>query len=162
MKMWLMIGTPGSGKTTFAKKYLMDGESVRYISRDEIRFSMLRANDNYFSKEKKVYDEFIAEIKEVIDDEDSFITDLIVDATHLNWTSRRKLFAALGMLDGGYEWVNVIPVIVNTPVEECVRRNNKRVGLERVPEDKLRQMDRSRTDPRNDPFNYMGFFEVTV
>lgn len=160
MIMWLMVGTPGSGKSTFAKNILFDSNTMRYISRDEIRFSILRKGDNYFAKEKKVYDEFIRKIKAALDDEDNYLTSIIVDATHLNWTSRRKLLSALGMLNGQYSWVKVIPVIMNTSVNECINRNAKRFDRERVPDDKLIEMEHSKTHPKDDPFKYTAILEV--
>ena len=46
----LMCGAPGSGKTTIAKKLMCNNDL--YISRDEIRYSMISDEDEYFSKEK--------------------------------------------------------------------------------------------------------------
>ena len=45
----LMCGAPGSGKTTIAKKLMCNNDL--YISRDEIRYSMISDEDEYFSKE---------------------------------------------------------------------------------------------------------------
>lgn len=39
-KLYIMCGCPGSGKTTYAKKYLINDNTV-YVSRDDIRFSLL-------------------------------------------------------------------------------------------------------------------------
>lgn len=161
MKMYIMVGVPGSGKSYYAKNVIMkNSEAPLYISRDEIRFSMLRKGDNYFSKEKKVYAEFINRIKNAFDDEDNYISDVIVDATHLNWTSRRKLLAALGMLSGEYSWVDVIPVVMNTNINECMRRNAKRFDRERVPDEEVLKMEKSKTHPNNDPFKYADIIEV--
>lgn len=161
MRLYIMVGPPASGKSTYAKNVLMPQcEAPLYISRDEIRFSMLRKNDNYFSKEKKVYDEFVRRIKEAFDNEDEYISDVIADATHINWTSRRKLLAALGMLSGEYSWVDVVPIVINTPVKECMERNAKRYERERVPDDGMRQMNRSRTHPKDDPFKYKEIIEI--
>ena len=87
-KLLLMCGIPGSGKSTLAKKIVESGKyaSTTYVSRDDIRFSLLRGTKeykaafsnretnnqdevdyitvNYFSKEKEVYEQFINKIKE--------------------------------------------------------------------------------------------------
>ena len=60
-KVWLMCGIPGSGKSTWAKKRLMENGGI-WISRDEVRFSMVKEDEDYFSKECEVFDKFIANI----------------------------------------------------------------------------------------------------
>ena len=47
-----MVGCPGSGKSTWAKKHLPD---TYYVSRDEVRFSLLQDGEDYFSHEKEVF-----------------------------------------------------------------------------------------------------------
>ena len=54
----LMVGIPGSGKTTFAKKFCKYFHYT-YISRDDIRFSKIEDKDDYFDKESLVFTEFI-------------------------------------------------------------------------------------------------------
>lgn len=60
----LMCGAPGSGKTTIAKKILCNKDI--YISRDEIRYSIITDQDEYFSKEKEVFNEYIRQIDEAL------------------------------------------------------------------------------------------------
>ena len=83
-KLYLMMGIPGSGKSTYLKTRFI--ERLRVISRDEIRFSMVKEDEEYFSKEKEVYAEFISQIKEAL----KFEAEVFADATHLNETSRAK------------------------------------------------------------------------
>ena len=44
-KMYMVIGAPGCGKSTYIQNHLKENEIV--ISRDKIRFSMLNDNDEY-------------------------------------------------------------------------------------------------------------------
>ena len=60
--LYLMCGIPGSGKSTYAKTN-KDLKYCKYISRDDIRYSLLKDEDDYFSKEKQVFRTFIAQIK---------------------------------------------------------------------------------------------------
>ena len=76
--LFIMMGAPGAGKSTFIKN--LKGESGIPISRDNIRFSMVKEDEPYFSKEKEVYKEFIRLINEHL----SRNRDVIADATHLN------------------------------------------------------------------------------
>ena len=47
--LWIMVGIPGSGKSYFAKNILMTDDSWQYISRDEVRFSIIKDDEEYFS-----------------------------------------------------------------------------------------------------------------
>ena len=89
--LWLMCGIPGSGKSTWIREHEKYFEpSYKVISRDEIRFSMLGENDDYFSKEKEVWDEYVKQAKDSLSKND----DTILDATHLNEASRTKILRA--------------------------------------------------------------------
>ena len=46
-----MVGIPGSGKSTWAKARCKNNPHAAYISRDEIRFSLLKDEEEYFAKE---------------------------------------------------------------------------------------------------------------
>ena len=60
-KLYLMMGCPGSGKSTYLKTRFSQ-RPLAVISRDEIRFSMVKENEEYFSRENEVYAEFIRQI----------------------------------------------------------------------------------------------------
>ena len=87
-KLYIMCGIPGSGKSTYAKTYLTN---TLYVSRDEIRFKLVKEDEDYFSKENEVFDTFIAKINEGLRQS----LDVVADATHLNSKSRLKLLACL-------------------------------------------------------------------
>ena len=62
MTLYILIGVPGVGKSYFAKKKLMEGPGWKYISRDEIRYSLLKEGEDYFSHENEVFEKFIIAI----------------------------------------------------------------------------------------------------
>ena len=128
--------------------------SVVYVSRDEVRSSMLGEDDDYFAKENAVFKEFIRRINEAIDNPN--IEAVIADATHLNWASRNKTINHLHLS----KVEEVIPVIFNTPLNVCLDRNSKREGRARVPDAVVRQMYNRKTDPHNDPFHYADYVEI--
>ena len=133
-KLYVMIGCPGSGKTTYAKKALMNDNTV-YVSRDEVRFALLQEGEEYFSREKEVYREFIWKIYNAIQNEHK---DVIADATHLNEKSRAKLFSSLPL---DFSKIEVIGVYMNTPLEVSLERNRTRKGTKAfVPEAQVRRM----------------------
>lgn len=136
-KLFLMVGVPASGKSTYAKN-LTTKEDAIYVSRDEIRFSKIKEGDEYFSKEKEVFGEFINRVQSAINDG----KNVIADATHINRASRGKTLRHLNL-----EGVEVIAVYINTPFDKCLERNSKREGRTRVPEDSMKSMMRYLSTP---------------
>ena len=141
--LWILVGLPGSGKSYWAKRFLND--NTVYISRDEIRFSVLEDGEDYFNKEGYVYSAFLRKIQEALTNG----YNVIADATHLNWASRRKLIQHLVLVN-----VNVNCVVFKTSLEVCFQRNAGREGRAHVPEDVIYQMNRAKTHPLSDPYTY--------
>ena len=52
-KVWILSGVPGSGKSTWARKQVAEHGGV-YCSRDEVRFSLLKEDEDYFAHEDEV------------------------------------------------------------------------------------------------------------
>lgn len=142
--LFIMIGVPGSGKTTFAEAQ----PKKIHISRDTIRFSLLNEHDNYFAKEKEVYKTFVNKINFHINNGE----DVIADATHLNPKSRYKL---LNQLHINRHKTNIIAIYVNTPIEACLERNNLRKGTKTyVPPNEIYNMYARLEPPTyNEPFD---------
>lgn len=151
--LWVMCGVPGSGKSWVAKHVLMRGLGWRYISRDEVRFEIVKDDEEYFSHETKVYNEFIHRIKTALNEEGVF--NVIVDATHINWASRRKLLKALGLEGDG-----VICVVVQNEMDEIIENNESRSGRAVVPRSVVRRMSNQMTDPLTDPIKYQGIMYI--
>lgn len=147
-KVLLLCGVPGSGKSYWAKNdFMYYPNRTAYVSRDEVRYSMITDNDEYFSKENAVFAEFVRRINAAIDDPE--ITSIIVDATHLNWASRNKILRKLHLSN-----VDVIPVVFNLPLKVCLERNEQREGRAKVPTNVICRMYSQYTDPSTDPFEY--------
>ena len=141
-RLYVMCGPAGSGKSTWAKEHLV-GEYTTYISRDEVRMSMITDKDHYFSKEREVFKEFINRIQYAVN---KCGNDVVVDATHLDKFSRRKLTNALD--DALVEPWEIIYVVMDTSYEECCRRNDNRSGRANVPHDVIWEMYEKMTCPR--------------
>lgn len=132
--LYLLCGIPGSGKSYWAKNSMKYTPYGCYISRDEIRFSMLKDGEDYFSHEDEVYDEFVSRIQNAIDDD--IYNIIYADATHLNEKSRNKLLNKLKNLED----VAITPINFMTKLEKCIERNNMREGLARVPISSIKRM----------------------
>ena len=154
-KLYLMMGCAGSGKSTYLKTRFSQ-RPLAVISRDEIRFSMVKEDEEYFSHENEVYAEFIQQIKDALD----FNTEVFADATHLNWKSRQKLLKALAS-KVDMTWIDVIPVVVTANLETCLKRNSQRTGRAYTPESVIRRMSYQLTDPAKDNYKYKTIWYVT-
>jgi predicted kinase len=155
----MMVGLPGSGKSYYAEK-LADslnyckGELVRVVSRDEIRFSMLKDDENYFKHETEVFNKYVEVIQASLNS--AAINAVIADATHLNETSRNKLLNRLDLTN-----IEVVPIFIDTPYKECLQRNATRQGRAYVPQKAIRNMSYSLTAPTyNEKHKYSNIITI--
>lgn len=139
--LYIPCGLPGCGKTTWCNSFIRKYNNVRYVSRDEIRFSMIKDDEDYFSHENDVFKKFSGTIAQTLID--GF--DVIADATHISVGSRKKLIRAIdsyGFLD-----YNIIFIYFDTPYEICCGRNIQRKGRERVPSEVIENMQKNFQKP---------------
>lgn len=136
----LMMGVPGSGKTTYAKK--MMGDYDIYVSRDEIRFGLVKEDEPYFSKEDEVLQTFIRTINDALPIAQRYV---IADATHLNMGSRAKILKNLHNKPD-----NVYVIYVAVSLQTALERNAQREGRALVPESSIKNMYKSISLPRKE------------
>ena len=147
-KLYLMCGPAGSGKTTWVREHATPGVSA-HISRDRIRFSMVKENESYFSKEDDVYAEFCGEIHDAL--HCPWVEEVYADATHLTKKAREKLIKNIRV---PLETLDIIAVAVKPSVEQCLAQNAQRSGRELVPEKVIMNMFSSFEDPWDDDIEY--------
>ena len=129
--LYIMMGAPGSGKSTFIKNYI-DYKIERYVSRDEIRFSMVKEDEDYFSKENEVFKKFTSEINNAL----NLGINVYADATHLNTASRNKLINAIKEKPSSIE-----VIFINTSLNKCLEQNENRKGTRSyVPREVIKRM----------------------
>ena len=132
-----LCGCPGSGKSTFAKGFIKKNpeKTIAYISRDKIRYSLLKNEDEYFKYEDEVVEQFYKMIdNETRNKDNDFV---IIDATHLNPNSRKIPLKSI------YKECKIIVIYFTTRIDECIRRNELRTGREKVPKQVVQRMFRS-------------------
>ena len=131
--LYISCGVPGSGKTTFLNEFKNDNEVV--ISRDDIRFSLLKDGEDYFTHEREVYAKFVDAITKNIRNG----INVYADATHLNTGSRYKLLHALK--NRGCKPSEINAIYFNIPMNICLERNEKRQGTKAyVPRGQVKRM----------------------
>lgn len=130
-RLYLMMGVAGSGKSTYAKNILKYGDI--YVSRDEIRYSLLTDEDDYFAKENEVIRTFIESIDKSLVMEE-YCGDVYADATHLSPKSRAQVLNQLKNKD------KVSVIYLDIPLNIILERNAQREGRALVPENVVRKM----------------------
>lgn len=129
--LFLLCGPAGCGKTTWVKNRLVNESNAAHISRDEVRFSIIKDKEEYFSHEKEVFSEFISRIKSALKAYDV----VYVDATHLYVGGREKVLSKLSL-----EGVEVVAVNFETTAATCIEQNKNRSGRAYVPDEVIERM----------------------
>lgn len=136
----IMVGAPGSGKSTYIRNHmsLIAGiaGTTTYVSRDEIRFSLLKDNEPYFSKEKETWKIFLEKIKMALHSYDN----VFVDATHLSVASRTKLINGLKNKEVDFSNIFVYALVMDVCLAKCLEQNENRAGRAYVPQDAIKNM----------------------
>ena len=152
-KLYLMIGPAGAGKTTWIREHATPGTSA-HISRDRIRFRMVKEDEYCFSREKEVYMEFTRLIMKAISCE--WIDEVYVDATHLTKKSREKIVREIDNVCIPFD---LIAVVIKPELEQCLAQNAQRSGREFVPETVIKNMYETFQHPMNDDLHYEMIME---
>ncbi len=126
-KLILMIGVPGSGKTTLARKIADKG--FKYINADSIR-EELYGNAAEQGDKEEVFALFFKRLDELMKDG----TDVIIDNTNLNPKQRKPILDKAQQF--GYSDVQLW--LLDVPLDVCLQRNKMRERV--VPEDIVANM----------------------
>lgn len=143
-KFIMLVGLPGSGKSTYAKK--LEEEGYRIHSSDAIR-EELTGDENTQTKNAEVFEILGNRVR----------TDLkagkscVYDATNVVSKRRRGFLGTLEKIDCVKECILFL-----TPIEECKRRNQSRER--KVPEEAIEKMLKSFWVP----MYYEGWDNISV
>ena len=149
--LYLMVGAPASGKSSYANNFINTYDKpIKVVSRDAIRFSMVKDGSPYFSKEKVVFKEFVKEINDGLDN-----GDVIADATHINEVSRMKVIKRIDLSK-----CKVSCIVLLTDESTSINRNHLREGRARVPDSVISENYARFTHPKTDKFHYHNIIEV--
>lgn len=130
-KVYLLCGPAGVGKSTWAVQH-MEPETDVLISRDNIRFMMLRDDEPYFAVEDRVRKMFFECIENRTSD--NKYDAVFIDATHLVPKSRAQV---MHHVKGD---AYCIAVSFEAPAGVAIERNKQRIGRALVPESVIYNM----------------------
>lgn len=112
-KLYVMIGAPASGKSTYAKNNFK--ESI-ILSSDEIRKELLGSEENQSNNAlifKTLYDRARKYLKNN--------KNVVIDSTSINKFERTRVLSNFQGFD-----IEKIAVYIDTPIEICYERDEKR------------------------------------
>ena len=145
--LYIMCGPAGSGKSTWIRNNARAGVSA-HISRDKVRFSMLKEGEHYFSREDDVYTEFCKQISDALIC--PWVEEVYADATHLTEKARNLLLDTVKYNND----VRIVPVVIKPALETILEQNDQRTGREHVPASVIINMFNSFQYPNKDKRNY--------
>lgn len=123
----MMVGIPGSGKSTVANRY-SDTIGIKVYSSDEYRKKIL-GNEEDQSNNRAIFNALERDIEEAFRKDE----DVIFDATNITrknripWVNKAKKYGYITKA-----------VVMTTKLDECISRNNKRGRV--VPQDVIVNM----------------------
>lgn len=152
----VMVGLPGSGKSSYIKK-TKSKDGLYIISADDVRedFPEIEDNSKIFDL---VYEKLEILIKSIY--ENALPNACIyLDNTNLVCKKRKKIFEVAKKLEKSCRGlnINVTAIIMSTPFETCLERNKNRKGKV-VPEEVIYKYRAS----FNIPFYEEGFNEIKI
>lgn len=142
--LYVLVGLPGSGKSTWAK---MQEEAI-WLSSDAIR-AELYGSEEVQDNPSKVFNLMFKRTVEALNSG----KDVIYDATN---TSRKRRTALIRDIKNKTNGVTCCAVVFATPIETCIERNNARDR--KVPEEVIYKMYKS----FNVPFYSEGFSVILL
>lgn len=145
----VVMGPAAVGKSYFAKKIQESHDDCVIVSRDKIRFALLKDGEDYFAKENEVLRQFYHNINFALQNHKY----VIADATHISKRSRNQLFRNVNINN-----VRVVGVWIEVPVDIALKQNQARTGRGVVPDDVIRNMFKSKCSPQEgEPFDDVIF-----
>ena len=143
-KLIVLSAPPGSGKSTWAKKYIAKNPNTVIISSDEIRYELTGQYQD-FSKQKEVWELFEKRLVDYANREDE--ADVILDAL-VDLNTLRIKYAQLGK-----QYKRRILVVLYKPYDQLVKNNKDRRPDKWVPDDIMQMLYNKFEKPTKEVIN---------
>jgi predicted kinase len=122
-----MVGVPGSGKTTLAKKLVDKG--FHYLNADSIRHE-LYGNEAEQGDKEQVFTIFFQRLEIALEAG----LDVVIDNTNINMRQRKPIIERAQR----FSYTDVQLWLLDVPLDVCLKRNSARERI--VPEDIVANM----------------------
>jgi len=126
-KLVVMVGIPGSGKTTLAQKLVEKG--FHYLNADTIRLE-LYGNEAEQGDKEKVFSIFFERLEAALQQG----LDIVIDNTNINLRQRKPILERAQR----FSYTDVQLWLLDVPLDVCLRRNSARTRI--VPDDIVANM----------------------
>lgn len=136
----LLSAIPGSGKSTWAKRYIEEHPNAKVVSSDELRVEF-GGRANNFDHEKEVWDTFLERIHLYGQEDDATV---IADATMISNKFRKYYY------ENTPEFERHILVFFDIPYEVCAFQNKMREDARVVPDHALKRMSEDFEKPSDE------------
>lgn len=113
-KLIFLVGLPGSGKSTYANKYL--SKDCEILSSDRLRKQLLKDVNNQ-NHNSFIFNTLFNKAKEFL----KLGKNVVIDATNVDYLERTRSLKRFEDLK-----VKRIAIVFKTPVEECIKRDSMR------------------------------------
>ncbi len=134
--LWLIIGLPGSGKSTWARRFQQAGPEIAYISTDQIRgelFGDEAIQGSWPQVWQRVQQDFQIVVQQT---DEGQVSGALYDATNVQRRGRRRVIQAAR--SSGFTRLQA--VWLDVPLATCLERNQRRAR--QVPTDIINAMSR--------------------
>lgn len=145
MTVYVMVGIPGSGKSTYAKK--LEANGAVWVSLDVIRDNQVAKSGT--RNEKKVFSEGLRQMKKALEDG----KDVICDSTNVYPEKREKYLKEAKKYNA-----KCVAFFINTDKKTCLERNSLREGNAKVPAIAIHSLAKKLVPPTIEE----GFDEVVM
>lgn len=144
-KLYMLIGLPGSGKSTIAKRITEFENGAITICPDEIR-KVITGDIQDQSKNKEVFEIAFERLSHLVKSGNP--NAIIWDATNIRTQYRKEIVDTVKKYEGKNSY-KIIYIFCNLPVEVCSLRNSNRDRV--VPEEAIARMDLNLHEDENNP-----------
>jgi len=147
--LYVCVGAPGSGKSTWSKQLVKDNDNVIRLCPDEFR-ALVGTGEDDMSVSHIAFNITYEETDKILSNGKS----VVIDATNMYKKARKKFLKIADKYN-----CNKVAVVFEMTKENLIERNIQRSmnGGRRVPDDVIDRMLTSYQTPTNDEFNSIVF-----
>lgn len=152
----ILLGIPGSGKSSWARKYVAQNRNIMRISRDDMRHMLVEdiftdGNDNLINNAKLLLIKFgIDKDRNIILDDTHCYNDYLIFIIDYIRKTAQEL----------NKNIEIEILDFDTPIDKCIERNNNRTGINKIPNHIIYHMVNEKRKILIDKLNIDRFYKI--